>query len=204
MMHRADRSLAATGFDALVIHAGCPPTQFLDDQAYPYKVNPHFKAWVPIIDNPHCLLVYRPGMRPRVSVLSDRTIIGTNRPPCRSEPWTASVDLIANAGLGQRRRAMGQTWTGGLHRPEASASRTPRRSRSTIQTCSRGCTTIERSRPTTSSSACAGRTRMGARGHLRCARGISPRSIRIRSAHEIFGGLRTAGRGDALQQYRGL
>ena len=29
---RTDRSLAATGFDALVIQAGTPPTQFLDDQ----------------------------------------------------------------------------------------------------------------------------------------------------------------------------
>ena len=66
IIRRADRSLAATGFDALVIHAGCPPTQFLDDQDYPYKVNPHFKAWVPIVDNPHCLLIYVPGDRVRV------------------------------------------------------------------------------------------------------------------------------------------
>ncbi len=44
LMQRTDRSLAATGFDALVVHAGNPPTQFLDDQDYPYKVNPHFKA----------------------------------------------------------------------------------------------------------------------------------------------------------------
>jgi len=64
--NRTDRSLAALGFDALVIQAGCPPTQFLDDQDYPYKVNPHFKAWVPVTDNPHSLLVYRPGAAPRL------------------------------------------------------------------------------------------------------------------------------------------
>ena len=62
LMQRTDRSRStASGFDALVIHAGCPPTQFLDDQDYPYKVNPHFKAWVPIVDNPRCILVYRTG-----------------------------------------------------------------------------------------------------------------------------------------------
>ena len=44
LMRRTEQSLDASGFDALVIHAGCPPTQFLDDQDYPYKVNPHFKA----------------------------------------------------------------------------------------------------------------------------------------------------------------
>ena len=66
LMRRTEHSLAASGFDALVIHAGSPPTQFLDDQDYPFKVNPHFKAWVPIVDNPRCLLVYRPGAKPQV------------------------------------------------------------------------------------------------------------------------------------------
>ncbi len=66
VMSRTDRSLAATGFEALVIQAGGPPTLFLDDQDYPYKVNPHFKAWVPIVDNPLSLLIYQPGSRPRV------------------------------------------------------------------------------------------------------------------------------------------
>ena len=66
LMSRTDRALAATGFDALVVHAGRPPLQFLDDQDYPYKVNPQFKAWVPIVDNPRCILVYQPGTRPTV------------------------------------------------------------------------------------------------------------------------------------------
>jgi Xaa-Pro dipeptidase len=66
VMARADKALAATGFDALVIRAGAPPLQFLDDQDYPFKVNPHFKAWVPIIDNPRSILIYVPGRRPTV------------------------------------------------------------------------------------------------------------------------------------------
>src|ERR1700689_4036522 len=65
-MGRAQASLEASGFDALVIHAGCPPIQFLDDQDYSYKVNPHFKAWVPVLDNPGCLLVYSPGTKPHL------------------------------------------------------------------------------------------------------------------------------------------
>ena len=66
LSQRADRALAATGFDALVINAGVPPVQFLDDQDYPFKVNPLFKAWVPVVDNPRCVLVYSPGSRPKV------------------------------------------------------------------------------------------------------------------------------------------
>jgi Xaa-Pro dipeptidase len=66
LMMRADKALAAAGFDTLVIGAGTPPLQFLDDQDYPFKVNPHFKAWVPIVDNPRCILIYKPGTKPTV------------------------------------------------------------------------------------------------------------------------------------------
>ena len=41
----------------LVIHAGKLHRQFLDDMDYPFKVNPQFKAWLPLIDNPNCWVV---------------------------------------------------------------------------------------------------------------------------------------------------
>jgi Xaa-Pro dipeptidase len=56
-----DAALAACGFDALVIYAGQPHWQFLDDQPYPFKANPHFKLWVPLQHAEDCWLVYRPG-----------------------------------------------------------------------------------------------------------------------------------------------
>ena len=94
MMQRTERSLAATDFDALVIHAGCPPTLFLDDQDYPYKVNPHFKAWVPITDNPRCILVVVPGAR--LKVLFHQPNDYWHKPAeLPRAPWTAAVDLIA-------------------------------------------------------------------------------------------------------------
>jgi Xaa-Pro dipeptidase len=93
LMRRADRSLAATGFDALVVHAGSPPTQFLDDQDYPYKVNPHFKAWVPIIDNPLCVLIYVPGTRLRV--LFHQPNDYWHKPASvPHELWTTAVELV--------------------------------------------------------------------------------------------------------------
>ncbi len=94
LMGRTDRALAATGFDALVVHSGRPPLQFLDDQDYPYKVNPQFKAWVPIVDNPRSILVYRPGAPPTVLFHqpNDYWHKAANLP---SAPWTAAVHLIA-------------------------------------------------------------------------------------------------------------
>jgi Xaa-Pro dipeptidase len=94
LMRRTEQSLAVSGFDALVIHAGHPPTQFLDDQDYPYKVNPHFKAWVPIVDNPRCILVIKPGSRLKVlfHVPNDYWHKPAKLPQA---PWTAAVDVIA-------------------------------------------------------------------------------------------------------------
>jgi Xaa-Pro dipeptidase len=93
LMRRTEQSLQACGFDALVIHAGHPPLQFLDDQDYPYKVNPHFKAWVPIVDNPRCLLVFTPGAR--LKVLFHQPNDYWHKPARLPEaPWTEAVDII--------------------------------------------------------------------------------------------------------------
>ncbi|HEX6930000.1 MAG TPA: Xaa-Pro dipeptidase, partial [Gammaproteobacteria bacterium] len=67
MRERADAALEAAGFDHLLIYSGSLHYGFLDDNPYPFKVNPHFKRWVPVTDNPQCLLVYTPGNRPKLA-----------------------------------------------------------------------------------------------------------------------------------------
>jgi len=95
LMRRTQRSLEATDFDALVIHAGAPPVQFLDDQDYPFKVNPHFKAWVPVIDNPRSVLVVAPGSRPKL--LFHRPNDYWHKPAALPEaPWTAALEVISS------------------------------------------------------------------------------------------------------------
>ena len=64
LAQRTDRALATTGHDALIVYSGTPGLQFLDDAHYPFKVNPQFKAWLPLLDNPDCFLVHAPGSRP--------------------------------------------------------------------------------------------------------------------------------------------
>ena len=92
LMQRTDKALGQTGHEALVIHAGVPPVLFLDDQDYPFKVNPHFKAWVPVTDNPRCLLIYRPGQRP--TLLFHRPQDFWHKPAALpTGAWTKSVDL---------------------------------------------------------------------------------------------------------------
>jgi Xaa-Pro dipeptidase len=94
LMRRAEQALAASGFDALVIQAGTAPIQFLDDQDYPFKVNPHFKAWVPIVDNPRCILVITPAARLKV-LFHQPNDYWHKAASLPRAPWTAEVDLIA-------------------------------------------------------------------------------------------------------------
>ncbi|MBT2115753.1 Xaa-Pro dipeptidase [Dyella sp. LX-66] len=68
----ADKALALTGHDHLVIAAGLPPRKFLDDQDYPFIASPHFRHWLPLIDAPGSWVVHTPGQRPRLVFLQPR------------------------------------------------------------------------------------------------------------------------------------
>lgn len=54
------------GIDGLIIHSGQAKHQFLDDNHYPFKVNPQFKAWLPVVDNPNCWLIVDGVNRPKL------------------------------------------------------------------------------------------------------------------------------------------
>jgi Xaa-Pro dipeptidase len=61
---RLDDALRATGFDGAVIFAGDERTVFRDDQTYPFRVEPYFKAWLPLTQAPGSFLRLVPGQRP--------------------------------------------------------------------------------------------------------------------------------------------
>ncbi|BBM00375.1 Xaa-Pro dipeptidase [Microbulbifer sp. GL-2] len=66
LSRRYDEILGECGFDSLNVYSGAPKMQFLDDNPYPFKVNPHFKALVPVTDNPHSWVIYRRGQKPKL------------------------------------------------------------------------------------------------------------------------------------------
>ena len=63
---RHDRALEESKFDHAAIFSGALHYQFLDDMPYPFKVNPHFKMWVPVTDNSNCWVIYTPGVKPKL------------------------------------------------------------------------------------------------------------------------------------------
>ena len=85
---RADTALAATGFESLAIYAGAPRMLFLDDHPYPFKVNPHFKLWAPVLDAPESWILYQPGKPLRMVFLQPNDY--WHKPPALpSEFWTS-------------------------------------------------------------------------------------------------------------------
>ena len=89
---RMDEALAASGFDAVAIHSGRTWMQFLDDLPYPFKVNPHFKAWVPLVDAPDCWLLYQPAKPLQILFLQPDDY--WHKPPqLPSGYWTSHFNL---------------------------------------------------------------------------------------------------------------
>ena len=90
---RASAALAAEGFDALIVHAGFARNTFQDDQAYPYRVNPHFNWWLPLADAPDSLLYVRPGRRPLLIFHSADDY--WHKPPALPDAgWLQHVDVV--------------------------------------------------------------------------------------------------------------
>ncbi len=69
LQQRAETALQRSGHDHLVVPSGTLHYQVFDDRDYPYAVNPHFKAWLPLVRNPGSWLVFTPGQKPRLVYL---------------------------------------------------------------------------------------------------------------------------------------
>ncbi|QDF65499.1 Xaa-Pro dipeptidase [Shewanella sp. SNU WT4] len=90
--HRAQDILAKEGLQGLVIHSGQPRRQFLDDMDYPFKVNPHFKAWVPVINNPNSWLIIN-GVDKPVLVFYCPVDFWHKVNEVPTDEWTQSIDI---------------------------------------------------------------------------------------------------------------
>lgn len=61
---RTKTVLTRENLDGIVIHSGQELRVFLDDYNYPFKINPHFKHWLPITDVPNCWLIVNGSDKP--------------------------------------------------------------------------------------------------------------------------------------------
>lgn len=94
MQQRTREVLTRFNLDALLIHSGELFNVFLDDHPYPFKVNPQFKAWVPVNQVPNCWLLVDGVNKPRLwFYLPDD--YWNNVEPLPADFWTGQVELMA-------------------------------------------------------------------------------------------------------------
>lgn len=90
---RAATALERAGLDHLVIPSGTVHYQVFDDRDYPYAVNPHFKAWLPLTRTPGSWLVVAPGARPKLIYLQPRDYWHVV-PDAPSGYWVEHFDIV--------------------------------------------------------------------------------------------------------------
>ncbi|OQP34854.1 Xaa-Pro dipeptidase [Pantoea latae] len=93
LQQRAQQVLARNKLDAMLIHSGELLTVFLDDHDYPFKVNPQFKAWVPVTQVPNCWLLIDGVNKPKLWFYSP-VDYWHNVEPLPNSFWTDAVEVI--------------------------------------------------------------------------------------------------------------
>ena len=94
LQQRAQQVLARHHLDAMLIHSGELLTVFLDDHSYPFKVNPQFKAWVPVTQVPNCWLWVDGVNKPKLWFYSP-VDYWHNVEPLPNSFWTDEIEIIA-------------------------------------------------------------------------------------------------------------
>lgn len=93
LQQRAQQVLARHNLDAMLIHSGELLTVFLDDHTYPFKVNPQFKAWVPVTQVPNCWLWIDGVNKPKLWFYSP-VDYWHNVESLPNSFWTGAVEVI--------------------------------------------------------------------------------------------------------------
>ena len=126
MEERLGEALQAAQLDGAVVFAGDEKIVFRDDQAYPFKAEPYFKAWVPLTQAPGSFLRLSPGQRPMLvyKQLEDYWY----EPPSDPEGyWTAHFDIrvVRTEADARKLSGAGPRWTTVGDAAVAAARHTP-------------------------------------------------------------------------------
>jgi Xaa-Pro dipeptidase len=90
---RTRHALEREGIDGLIIHSGQSKRMFLDDNNYPFHVNPQFKAWLPVVDNPNCWLIVNGVDKPKLIFYRPKDF-WHKVPPVPNDFWVEQFDVV--------------------------------------------------------------------------------------------------------------
>ena len=88
----AEQALEREGYDGLVVYSGRPGLHFLDDHGPPFKANPLFLHWAPLLEAPDSFIRYLPGRKPQL--LFHQPADYWHKPPdVPTADWTREFDV---------------------------------------------------------------------------------------------------------------
>lgn len=102
---RSAAALVATGYDALLVHAGTPPLLFRDDHHLPFKVQAPFKVWAPLLDAPDSFVFFMPGRKPLL-LLHAPVDYWHKSPRLPHTYWSEAFDIVSCADRDAARAAL--------------------------------------------------------------------------------------------------
>jgi Xaa-Pro dipeptidase len=102
---RSAEALAATGYEALLLHAGTPPLIFLDDHHLPFRTQAPFKVWAPLLDAPDSFIHFVPGSRPKL-LIHQPADYWHMAPSLPDAYWTPAFDIVSVADRASARAAL--------------------------------------------------------------------------------------------------
>ena len=105
VMDRSAKALAATGYEALLVHAGTPPLIFLDDHHLPFRVQAPFKVWAPLTDAPDSFVFFSPGRKPLLLV-HQPVDYWHQSPTLPVAYWTREFEIVSVASREAARQAL--------------------------------------------------------------------------------------------------
>lgn len=105
LQQRYEQLMQRENLESIVVYSGHPHYQFLDDNDYPFKCNPHFKHWLPLTKHPFSLLVIRPNSKPEL-YLHQVADFWHSQPQLPAGEWQQHVDLHIISHLNDAKSAI--------------------------------------------------------------------------------------------------
>ncbi|HZL86548.1 MAG TPA: Xaa-Pro dipeptidase [Candidatus Krumholzibacteria bacterium] len=96
---------AEAAYDGIVFHAGTQDNYHADDQGIPFRPVPHFARFAPVAGPEH-LLVYRPGMRPRLYHVVPEDY-WYEPPAAPQHPYAEVLEVVRVGSRDEASKAMG-------------------------------------------------------------------------------------------------
>ena len=98
LQKRAAKVLEEQDLEVLLIHSGQLHMQFLSDQSYPFKANPHFKHWLPLFAHPNCWLIINGRSKP-VLIFFQPVDFWHKVPDVPTAFWADYFDIVCMTSL---------------------------------------------------------------------------------------------------------